>query len=436
VKKTKPNPFVEIHKDFWEIFTTKYPSYATEYYNSIVKKMIGCGDTSFGYIEYGCLYCGSERHLVAFTCKCKYCLRCGRVFAEDFVNQVASKLYAGIVYRHLILTMPDQLYGFFYKNKNKGDLYSKFYNIGWNFIQDVFALVSKKYLKCGCIMVLHTSGRKSNYRPHLHILVMNGGIDLDTGEWVNIGYFPYEKILPKKWQYHLLNMVKDYGGASVKQLVDDLWKKYPNGFVNFFMKGNVPSKMKQVVKYLSRYIARPSISVKRIIRYDKDKQEVEYEYLSHESSKIEREIVSVLTFIGRMIQQLLPKGFKKVRYYGLQATSSYERSKGKIKCALPDNKLLKNSGVFVVPRSSYEERIKEWTGKNPLECSECGHRMEVINIWIKGKGVVFDLFEKLKCATSPPDDIIKKLKQSVIIEPKEFIEKAMEEIQLQLCFDC
>lgn len=49
------------------------------------------------------------------------------------------------------------------------------------------------------MIVLHTTGRKGNYRPHLQLIVMNSGIDMISGQWVKIGYFPYEKLLPKKW---------------------------------------------------------------------------------------------------------------------------------------------------------------------------------------------------------------------------------------------
>jgi hypothetical protein len=52
--KSTENPFVEIFKDSWEDFKQKYPSYQSEYYDTVVGKMLGCGDPAFGYIEYGC----------------------------------------------------------------------------------------------------------------------------------------------------------------------------------------------------------------------------------------------------------------------------------------------------------------------------------------------------------------------------------------------
>jgi hypothetical protein len=301
VTKKKENPFVEILKDFWWKFKQKHSGYATKYYDSIIEQTIFCGDPSFGYVEYGCMHCGQSKHRVGFTCKTKFCLRCGRVASENFVVQVIGRLHSKIVYRHLILTIPEQLYSFFYKNRHNKELYNYFYLSGRDFIQDVFSYVTNKRLKCGSIIVLHTAGRKGNYRPHLHIIVMNGGIDLISGKWINIPYFPYEKILPKKWQYHLLKMIQEFDSSKdVNRLVNELYKAYPKGFVNFFMKGDVPKKNKKLVRYLSKYLFRPSISLKRIINFDKNKGTVEYEYADHRSKKVKREVIDVLEFIGRM----------------------------------------------------------------------------------------------------------------------------------------
>lgn len=424
--KTK-NLFTEILKDFWGEFTQKHTGYATDYYDSIIEKTINCGDPKFGYVEYGCMCCGNSRHRVAFTCKTKFCLRCGRVSSENFVVQVMNKLHLDIVYRHLILTIPEQLYSLFYKNRHDKKLYNLFYQCGPAFIEDVFSQVTNKKLKIGCIVVLHTAGRKGNYRPHLHVIVMNGGVDMLTGQWVNIPYFPYEKILPKKWQYHLLKMVQGFdNSALMNKLAEDLYRKYPNGFVNFFMKGDVPKNSQRLVKYLSKYLFRPSISLKRILKYDKEKKKVEYEYADHRSKSTKKESVDVFEFIGRMVQQILPKGFQRARYYGLQATASYQKSKEIIMKSMVDKVV---DGVsFVARKLFYRDRMKIWTGKDPLICSSCGSKMELIKIWSRDKGIIYDLLDIYKnMGRSPPGELL-SLKTVDATTPVEII----EDYQLEL----
>lgn len=428
MKKTI-NPFIQILSDFWNKFKQKYPGYSSQYYDSIIEKTIGCGDPTFGYIEYGCTHCGGDKHRIAFTCKTKFCLRCGRVNSENFVKTVMDKLHPGVVYRHLILTVPEQLYQFFYRNRHQKDLYNNFYKCGWDFIQNVYCHVTKRRLKTGAIVVLHTTGRKSNYRPHLHIIVMNGGIDVVTGEWVNIPYFPYEKILPKKWQYFLLKMIADFDkNDKTKKLISLLYKKYKNGFVNFFMNGDVPQRSKHLVKYLSKYLFRPMISVKRILKYDHKRGKVSYEYQDHRSKEVEIENIDVMNFIGRMAQQILPKGFQRARYYGLQSNKSFEKSKKKIISGQEQGTEVKNT--FKAAKYCYSDRMKIWLGRDPLVCKECGHSMELVKIWSKEIGVIYDLLELYsKASQAPPMKIIKldKIKES---EPLDIV----REIQLEMDF--
>jgi hypothetical protein len=433
--KKKDNTFVKIFEENWEDFKGKYPGYDKDHYNKEVEKLINCGDESFGYIEFGCMFCGEHSHRVAFTCKGALCLSCSRVKSENFVGQVMSKLHPGVIYRHLILTIPDQLKSFFYKNRHEKDLYNKFYQIGFEYIQDVFEKVLGKRLKCGAIIVLHTTGRKGNYRPHLHIIVMNGGIDIISGRWMNLKYFPYEKILPRKWQWHLLNMIKGFEPSEeIKKLVSDLWKKYPKGFYNHFKKGDVPSKSKKLVGYLSKYLFRPTISLKRIIKYDLKKGLVKYEYVDHKTHKSEIEEVEIMVFIGRMAQQLLPKSFHRVKYYGLQYPRTFEKSRALIMEGLEKANLSKedkSQAVFKAPKLSYQERLKLWTGKDPLKCPGCDSEMVVIKIWTKAKGYIFDLLEVIKRTGKPPDELV-WLQCVRPTDPKDIADQIFDQMSMDI----
>jgi hypothetical protein len=42
---------------------------------------------------------------------------------------------------------------------------------------------------------------------------------------------------------------------------------------------------------------------------------------------MEHETVTVDRFIGRMVQHVMPKGFKRIRYYGMQATKTFAKVK-------------------------------------------------------------------------------------------------------------
>ena len=59
-----------------------------------------------GSIEYRCLQCGEGTHRVAMSCKSSLCLRCAKVYVDNWVSQVSQMLHEGVIYRHIVLTVP------------------------------------------------------------------------------------------------------------------------------------------------------------------------------------------------------------------------------------------------------------------------------------------------------------------------------------------
>src|SRR5919206_4586915 len=79
--------------------------------------------------------------------------------------------------------------------------------------------------------------------------------------------------------------------------------------------------MHQLARYLGKYVVSPPMALSRIIAYDRERGTVTYWYRDHQrGGQRTEETVSRETFIGRMVQHILPKGFQRIRYYGLQAT--------------------------------------------------------------------------------------------------------------------
>ena len=148
----------------------------------------------------------------------------------------------------------------------------------------------------------------------------------------SVHYLPYA-LLRRKWQWHLLHMVRQTLKTDVvNRLVDACFKQYPNGLVTNVQKGKVPSQYQSLATYVAKYVVSPPISVRRIDRYDGE--QVTYHYRSHRTERVEHETVDVDTFIGRMVQHTMPKGFKRIRYYGVQATKTFAKVKAVIHEAL------------------------------------------------------------------------------------------------------
>jgi len=378
------NIFSKIINDHWEQFKAEHPKYDIPQYNKPIEKALNCGEEQGGYTEYRCYECGLGMRRVAFSCKSCFCLSCGKVYTDNVVSQISMNLHAGMSYRHIVLTIPEQLRDYFFKNRFDGKLLSSFMRIGYECLENAVSKTVRTAVKIGCVVVVQTHGRNGSYNPHLHIIMSSGGVDEKSGKWRAMKWINYD-MLHRKWQYYLLTFLREWDNG-LKNLVDELWKKYPNGFVANVSKGEAPQKAKGLARYLAKYVASPPISVSRILKYDG--QNVTYRYRDHKSGKEQIETVTAEVFVGRMVQHILPKGFQRIRYYGLQATKTFKKWQEVIKKAKLEKSNITGS-YEVVPEKKYRQRYEEGCGRDPLICPHCGKEMSLWEIWHPKYGVIY-----------------------------------------------
>ena len=190
---------------------------------------------------------------------------------------------------------------------------------------------------------------------------------------------------------------------AINRLVDVCYTRYRNGFVTNVQKGDVPSCYQSLATYLAKYVVSPPISLRRIDRYDG--QRVTYHYRSHKSEHVERETVEVYTFIGRMIQHVFPKGFQRIRYYGVQATKTFEQLKRMIHDALAKVKSIVKGAIKIITPMTYRQRYEQSTGRDPLICPHCQRERGVWRLWHPTYGIISDelkAIERGKYASQAP----------------------------------
>src|SRR5437867_3863415 len=385
--------FQQIFAERWDAFQRAHPRYQTSYYDGLVAKMLACGNPDkMGYVESRCLQCGQGTHRVAMSCKSSLCLRCAKVAVDTWVSQVSRVLHEGVIYRHIILTVPAMFRTTFYQNA--AVVLSALIRCGAQCLDDCSSTVKGKALKGGYITVLHTHGRKGHYHPHRHVLATSGGYDAQSARWEHLQYLPYD-LLRRKWQWHLLSTLRQaLATDAIKPLVDVCFRTYPNGLVTNVHKGQVPSQSQSVARYVAKYVVSPPIAVRRIDRYDGER--VTYHYRSHRTDRMEYETVAVATFIGRMIQHTMPKGFKRIRYYGVQATKTFAKVKEVIQAALAKVEGVVKGAVKIIARLTYRQRYEQSTGRDPLICPHCGGEMGLWRIWHPTYGVIYDEVQVIK----------------------------------------
>jgi transposase-like zinc-binding protein/putative transposase len=179
--------FKQILADHWDPFQRAHPRDQTSSYNGLVAKMLACGHPEqMGDIDYRCLQCGQGTHRVAMSGTSSLCLRCANVSVDTWVTQVSQALHEGVVYRHIILTVPALCRTPF--SQNAAVVCSAFMRCGGQCLEDFSREVRGKALRGGDSTVLHTHGRHGQYPPHLHLLATRGGYDAQGARWEHLQY--------------------------------------------------------------------------------------------------------------------------------------------------------------------------------------------------------------------------------------------------------
>ena len=215
----------------------------------------------------------------------------------------------------------------------------------------------------GMIGVLHTWGRDLSYHPHVHFLVPGGGLSADGRQWLAsrprflVHVRPLSKLFRAKFRAALQKT------ELFKQVPPQIWGQ--EWVVDCRAVGNGQAAL----KYLAPYIFRVAISNKRIIKVAED--QVTFRYTPSGSKKSKLCTLSAEEFIRRFLQHVLPKGFVKVRYYGLFASGQRQR--------LKQARTLLEAHISLEPQPEPDTTLTQAEDK-PLQasdrlCPECGQPM-------------------------------------------------------------
>ena len=188
--------------------------------------------------------------------------------------------------------------------------------------------------------VLHTWGSAMTHHPHIHMIVPGGGISLDGRRWISsrpafllpvrvLGALFRRLFLTRLFELHQAGRLAFFGAqaglADRRLFLRHLASVRKQRFVVY---AKPPfSGPEAVLAYLSRYTHRVAISNRRLLAFDKTG--VTFRYKDYRRDGPERQRVMTLApheFIRRFLLHVLPRGFHRIRHYGLLASSARKAS--------------------------------------------------------------------------------------------------------------
>ena len=356
--------------DNWETYLTNGLYKVREIERKEVEKMLFCMDMGKGYSVYMCPDCG-ETKIIVHSCKSRICSVCGKKHADKWSEKISKEMYA-VPYRHIILTVSDRLWKYFEGNS---DLQKLMLDTAAKVMKEIVSKFNTKRKKAepGLIMVLHPFGKDLKTNMHVHMLMTEGGLT-SNGEWIAMPYIDY-KIIRKKWQYEILTAMKKAlpKDWELAQVIDWCFKERVNGF-NIQAKRRIEGKTKQAVRYMARYVRHPAIADSRIISYDTKNVTFVYEREGRQITVT----MDKFEFIHNVIKHIPSKNFKMVRYFGIHA----RKAKKNVREVMGKLGLLVK---YVARPFSWRKNVKEYTGKDPLECDKCGCTMKLYKVVYRDK---------------------------------------------------
>jgi hypothetical protein len=272
-----------------------------------------CRTASLGGHIDKCDTCGHVR-ISYNSCRNRHCPKCQNTQREAWIDNRKNDLIP-VPYFHVVFTVPDKLNHLFMHNPVQ--LYNLFFHSAWETIAQ-FSFTNL-FAETGMFAILHTWGQNLSYHPHLHCVVPGGGIDF-KGNWKHVKVSANNKV----FLFNVINLSKVFRG----KLIASLKKHFPEANLNFkeLYKTNWVVYAKepfagpdQVIEYLGRYTHKVAISNHRIL--DINKSGVTFRWRDYRDNKQKIMSLDGVEFLRRFCQHILPKGFVRIRHFGLLSST-------------------------------------------------------------------------------------------------------------------
>jgi len=283
-----------------------------------------------GHVE-ACDDCGHVR--IAYnSCRNRHCPKCQGAAALNWLVARQADLLP-LDYYHVVFTLPGAVADIAYQNK--AVVYAILFRAAAEALLTIAADPRHLGARIAVTAVLHTWGSALTHHPHVHCIVPGGGISLDGKGWVNCrpGFFLPVRVLSRLFRRLFLERLTAAHKAGCLNFFGELghlastkaFNKHlaPTRKVEWVVYAKRPfAGPEAVLAYLSRYTHRVAIANSRLVRLGDNA--VTFKWKDYRQKGRTRHKLMTLAadeFIRRFLIHVLPRGFHRIRHYGLFANS-------------------------------------------------------------------------------------------------------------------
>ena len=288
-----------------------------------------------GHVE-ACADCG-HRRIAYNSCRNRHCPKCQGAAARTWLAEREADLLP-VGYFHVVFTLPAEIADVAFQNK--AAVYDLLFQAASETMLTIAADPQHLGARIGITAVLHTWGSALTHHPHVHMVVPGGGIALDGQRWIASppAFLLPVRVLGKLFRGVFLSRLVALHDAGRLAFFGGL---APLAERRAFLRHLAPVRNKRwavyakppfagpeaVLAYLSRYTHRVAISNRRLLAFNE--AGVTFRYKDYRRDGGQRQRVMTLAadeFIRRFLLHVLPRGFHRIRHYGLLASSARKDS--------------------------------------------------------------------------------------------------------------
>ena len=268
-----------------------------------------CRTAALGGHRYRCADC-DETFWVYHACGNRACPAChGRDTRAWLEKRKAQLLPCG--YFHIVATVPRTIRAAFLADQKT--MYGLLMKTVAESVMDLARDPRFVGGTPGILMVLHTWTGELHYHPHVHLLVTAGGITDDGEHWRDPKHKDFlipVKALSKRIRHRFGQALAKSNPEAFDAIPATAWINGWNTFCKPYGQG-----AEVVLPYLARYVFRIAFTNARIV--DMDDEHITFRHKDRATKQWRHCRLHDFAFLDRFLQHVLPKGFHKVRYYGL-----------------------------------------------------------------------------------------------------------------------
>ncbi len=274
--------------------------------------------------------CCKKLHISYNSCRNRHCPTCQGHKREQWRSARENELL-NVPYFHLVFTLPNEFNPFALRYGKI--MYGSLFKAAWETLRQFGA--NPKHLggKMGMIAVLHTWGQNLSLHPHLHCIVPGGGLS-ESGKWKhkkNKGKHLFNvKAMSPVFRAKYVALIRKSEIGIPQEIYNKVFKKM---WVIFAKQPF--SCPKNVIEYLGRYTHKIAIGNHRIQNIDYQNRQLTFTAKDYKRGAKKSAVkLSTEEFIRRFALHILPKGFTRIRHYGILSSSWKKEKLPRLQAAL------------------------------------------------------------------------------------------------------